>query len=114
MGRNISAWLWLAAMAVAIVLTACAPRYGVQAQPIESYSLCSSDPDYGNAPCVVLSLNDGADGYTWVAVDSSGALVSVPMAACASDDGPAPCVWDTTRGDGRAGPGINRYVMIRD
>jgi len=112
-----AALAWLVVLAVAFTIAACTPR-PTEPQPTvtvtESYELCTSAPDYGNAPCVVLSLVDGHDGYTWVAVSQSGVLVFVDMLPCASDDGPPPCIWDTRRGDGGAGPGVKQFVVIRD
>ena len=103
----------IAALAVTAFIFAIAPRHGVPASA-ESYDLCTVEPDYGNAPCVVLSLVDGKDGYTWVSKDSAGVLAFVDMLPCASDDGPAPCVWDTRRGNGQAHVTMRRFVMIRD
>jgi hypothetical protein len=60
---------------------------------VEAYGQCA--PDRSNAPCVETT----GEGFTWVAVDSTGAMVAVPMAAC----GDPPCV--------RAG---DQYVMERD
>jgi hypothetical protein len=118
MGRKSKSagWTWsiLLTMLFGAVVFGCAPRESAGASAPESYELCTSYPDYGNAPCVVLSLVDGHDGYTWVSKDSAGTLAFVDMLPCASDDGPAPCVWDTERGNGRAGPQVKRYVMIRD
>jgi hypothetical protein len=108
---------WSVSILVAIIVGAfvfaCAPRTGTADAAPESHPLCASDPDYSNAPCVVLSLVDGHDGYELVQRISDGSLASVPFAACASEDGPAPCVWDTARGNGTAGPGVEQFVVIR-
>jgi hypothetical protein len=40
-----------------------------------------------------------------------GEAVSLPLAPCASDDGPGPCVWDaSSRGNGQG----RSFVMYRD
>lgn len=105
---------WLTVFVVLGLIVACAPHVGGSTSAVESYDLCTSDPDYGNAPCVVLSLVDGRDAYTWVAVAKTGDLVFVDMLPCASDDGPAPCVWDTRHGNTSAGPNVRQFVMVRD
>jgi hypothetical protein len=47
-------------------------------------------------------------------VEPAGELgegVSLPLAPCASDDGPGPCVWDArSRGNGQG----RSFVMYRD
>jgi len=103
----------LVALVVGALVFACAPRTGTADAAPESHPLCASDPDYSNAPCVVLSLVDGHDGYELIQRISDGSLASVPFTACASEDGPAPCVWDTRRGNGTAGPGVAQFVVIR-
>jgi hypothetical protein len=108
---------WSVSILVALIIGAlvfgCAPRTGAANAAPASYPLCASDPDYSNAPCVVLSLVDGTDGYELIQRISDGSLASVPFMACASEDGPAPCVWDTRRGNGSAGPGVAQFVVIR-
>jgi hypothetical protein len=67
-------------------------------------------------------------GLLWGAVAGvvvSGALVitapaipnrpEVPpnLPACVTEDGPAPCVWDSvTQGNGTSGAGTERYVLV--
>jgi hypothetical protein len=82
---------------------------------LNTYPLCSSFPDYGNAPCVVATLNDGIEGYTWVAVSTAGDLVEVQFRACVTEDDPGPCVWDSVnRGNGIAGPGVAQFLINRE
>jgi hypothetical protein len=107
----------LAMVVASTAITGCA-RVAPAIQPTyatNSYPLCSSFPDYGNAPCVLLERNQYGDAYEWVAVSTAGELVHVDFPECEEEDGPAPCVWDTLhRGNGMASPGVGQFVIVRD
>lgn len=78
--------------------------------PVESYALC--DPERLAANCVVVA---DRDNLVWLTRAANGEYVAVHMAACESDDGPAPCIWDSRgRGDGSSDPGLSRFLVIRD
>jgi hypothetical protein len=71
--------------------------------------------------CPGGSVEDKRRTYPCVAFDGRYLLLfterykATEFTDCASEDGPAPCVWDTAlRGNGTAGSGISRFVIIRD
>lgn len=87
-----------------------------RAADTESYEPCTDMRTLGTTfPCVWTDsyLTDKPDALWFLASDSESQPTE--FQPCATEDGPAPCVWDTvTRGNGTAGPGVSRFVIIRD
>lgn len=72
----------------------------------ESYERCAVEVSR-TYPCV------DQDGATLALHVSE--LRAIDFVDCVTEDGPAPCVWDTaTHGNGTAGVGVARYVVIRN
>jgi hypothetical protein len=83
---------------------------------VESYDECGSASHAASQSREPVAVADATcvqpdAGLYWVVPPLNPA---VPFAPCATEDGPAPCVWDAvSRGDGRPGPGVRRFIVLR-
>lgn len=98
------------------------PRGGLapgppEPRPVESYAACAG---WGEpAPCISTDVT-GTRYSLWLAdVTRPYSPLVQQMPPCAAEDGHGSavlgCVWDSqTRGDGTAGHGVKRFIVIRD